>query len=196
MRYSADITTGSLKVSESRIIADLLLRGVSSEEWDQALYEDNVLQTRSKETAKRLSRLIRRRLTSMESGLWKLIRDGSGMTAAHGCLAGAVKCSYLLGDFLDLVVRNEYRAYSLALSNLLWEDYLHDCRNRDSEMSDFSESTRGRLRSTVFQVLAQARYIENTRSLSLQTVHVDRQVLRYLQSEEEKYVLKCIQVAP
>jgi len=196
MRYSADITSGSLKVPESRVIAGLLLRGVIRKDWDRALYADNVLQTRSQETAKRLTRLIRRRLTSMEPDLWKLVRDGSGPTATHACLAAAVKCSCLLGDFLDLVVRNEYCAYSVALSYKLWEDYLLDCRNRDPEMGDLSETTRSRLRSTVFQILAQAGYIENTRTLRLQTVHIDRQVLAYLQAHEEKYVLKCIQVAP
>jgi len=196
MRYSADITSGSLKVTESRVIADLLLRRVSRKEWDQALYEDNALQTRSRETAKRFNRLIRRRLTSMEPDLWKLVRDGNGSTSTHACLAAAVKCSFLLGDFLDLVVRNEYRAYSPTLSNKLWEDYLGDCRNRDPEMGDLSEATRDRLRSTVFQVLAQAGYLENTRTLKLQTVHIDRQVLAYLQGRDEKYVLKCIQVAP
>jgi len=196
MRYSADITTGSLKVAESRVIADLLLRGVSRQEWDQALYADNVLQTRSQETTKRLSRLIRRRLASMESDLWRLVRDGSGATATHACLAAAVKCSFLLGDFLDLVVRNEYRAYSPKLSNKLWEDYLVDCRNRDAEMGDLSETTRDRLRSTVFQILAQAGYIENTRTLKFQSAHIDQQVLKYLHAHEEKYVLKCIQVAP
>jgi len=196
MRYTADITTGSLKVTESRVIADLLLRGGSRDEWNHALLVENVLQTRSKETAIRLSRMIRRRLGSMESGLWKLVRDGSGSTATHACLAAAVKRSFLLGDFLDLVIRNEYRAYSPALSNKLWEDYLIGCRNRDPEMGDLSDTTKNRLRSTVFQILAQAGYIENTRTLKLQTVHIDRQVLAYLQAHEEKYVLKCIQVAP
>ena len=31
MRYRADITAGSLKVPESRIIADMLLRGIGEE---------------------------------------------------------------------------------------------------------------------------------------------------------------------
>ena len=52
------------------------------------------------------------------------------------------------------------------------------------------------MRSSVFQMLAQAGYIENTRSLKLQTVHVAEQVLRYLKANHEDYVLRCIQVAP
>ncbi len=62
MRYKADITAGSLKVSESRVIADLLLCGINRGEWDEAILDKNVLQARSPETARRLTRLIRRRL--------------------------------------------------------------------------------------------------------------------------------------
>ena len=194
MRYSADITTGALKVAESRVVADLLLRGVSSEQWNHAISVENVLQARSGVTAVKLGRLLRRRLTSMGPELWKLARDGSGMTATHACLAGAVKCSALLGDFMNLVLRDEYRAFTPALNNRMWEDYLAGCRNRDPEMGTYSETTSARLRSTVFQVLAQAGYLEDTRSLKLQKVHIDGKVLQYLLDRDEKYVLRCMQV--
>ncbi|MCP3958024.1 MAG: DUF1819 family protein [bacterium] len=54
LRYQTDLTAGALKVAESRIIADLLLRGVDDGGWRTALSDDNVLQTRSPMTAKRL----------------------------------------------------------------------------------------------------------------------------------------------
>jgi hypothetical protein len=63
-------------------------------------------------------------------------------------------------------------------------------------MPQWNETTRDRLRSSVFQMLAQAGYIENTRSLKLQVVHIADQVLRYLKANDEDYVLRCIQVAP
>ncbi|MCP3936594.1 MAG: DUF1819 family protein [Actinomycetia bacterium] len=47
MRNQTDLTAGSLKVAESRILADLLLRGTSDVGWRTALFEDNVLQARS-----------------------------------------------------------------------------------------------------------------------------------------------------
>lgn len=196
MRYKADITAGSLKVSESRIIADLLLRGIGQGEWDEAILDKNVLQARSPETARRLTRLIRGRLETMEGGLWRLVRDGTGTVATHAVLAAAVKHSPLLGDFLDLVVREHYRVFSATLSNKSWQDYLDDCRGRDPDMPVWNESTRKRLRSSVFQILAQAGYIENTRSKRLQTVHIASQVLKNLERHNEHYVLRCIQVSP
>ncbi len=196
MRYSADLTAGALKLSESRIIADLLLRGIVKDQWKDAVIKQNVLQARNPTTAIRLARLIRGRLELMDGGLWKLIRDGNSTVAAHALLAAAVKHSPLLGDFLDLVVREQYRLFSLALSNKLWDDYLVDCRERDPDMPLWNESTRRRLRSSVFQILAQAGFIESTKSLKLQPVHIVPQVLRYLQDHHEENVLRCIQVAP
>jgi hypothetical protein len=196
MRYKADITAGALKLPESRIIADLLLREVDAAGWKDAIVKRNVLQARSPATAIRLTKLIRGRLETMGPDLWKLVRDGKGSVATHAVFAAAVKCSPLLGDFLDLVVAEQYRMFGTALTNKMFADYLDGCRERDPDMPQWNESTRRRLRSSVFQMLAQAGYIENTRSLKLQTVHVAEQVLRYLKANHEDYVLRCIQVSP
>ena len=196
MRYRADITAGALKLPESRIIADLLLRDIDDAGWKDAIEAQNVLQARTVETARRLARLIRGRLELMGPDLWRLLRDGSGDVATHAAFAAAAKHSALLGDFLDLVVREQYRLFSPALSRKLWDPYLEGCRERDPEMPDWPESTRERLRSSVFQTLAQAGYIENTRSLKLQPVHIAAPVIQYLEAHNEEYVLRCIQVAP
>ena len=195
MRYKADITAGSLKVSESRIIADLLLKGVDETTWKEAIQNENILQFKNPATAIRIGRLIRKRLELMRPNLWKLVRDGTGTVTTHAILAAAVKHSPLVGDFLDLVVREQYRLFNTALLNKLWGDYLDDCRGRDPDMPVWNESTRKRLRSSVFQILAQAGYIENTRSKKLQTVHIASQVLQYLEKNNEHYVLHCIKVS-
>ena len=196
MRYRADITAGSLKVHESRIIANLLLRRADASAWKSALYAENVLQTRNPATARRLARLLRNRLETMGPELWRLVREGSSLVATHACLAAAIKESALLGDFLDLVVREQYRLFSPILPRRLWEGFIADCRARDPAMPQWRESTIQRLRSSVYQILAQAGFIENSRSLTLQTVHIAPEVLRYLDGHAESYVLRCIQVGP
>jgi hypothetical protein len=196
MRYKADITAGALKLPESRIIADVLLREVDAGGWKDAIVKRNVLQARSPATAIRLTKLIRGRLETMGPDLWKMVRDGKGGVATHAVFAAAVKHSPLLGDFLKLVVAEQYKVFGKALSNKMFADYLEGCRERDPDMPQWNETTRRQLRSSVFQMLAQAGYIENTRSLKLQTVHVSEQLLRYLKANHEDYVLHCIQVAP
>lgn len=196
MRYRADITAGALKVPESRVIAGLLIRGLTSQEWREVIYERNILQTRSPASAKRLTRLVRGRLELMDAELWRLVVESDSTVATHALLASAVKQSFLLGDFLDLVVREQYKVFSETLSNSLWDQYMADCRGRDPQMPEWHESTRKRLRSSVFQMLAQAGYVRDTRSLKLQTVFIAADVVDYLKSHDEEYVLRCIQVSP
>ena len=183
-------------MAESRVIADLLLQGTDEEGWRTALFVDNVLQARSPMTAKRLRTLLRGRLETMDAALWKMVRDASAVVATHACLAAAVKKSPLLGDFLDLVVREQYQVFAPALSHRMWEDYVEGCRGRDPEMPEWTSATIARLRSSVFQVLAQSGYVEDTRTLKLQTVYIAQEVLDYLRDRDEQYVLRCIQVAP
>jgi hypothetical protein len=195
-RYKADITAGALKLPESRIIADLLLRQTDAGGWKDAIVERNVLQARSRATTIRVATLIRGRLETMGPDLWKLVRDGTSEVATHAIFAAAVKHSPLLRDFLKIVVGEHYRRFSSVLSHKSWTDYLDGCQERDPDIPLWNEATRLRLRSSVFQMLAQAGYIESTRSLKLQTVHISEQVLRYLKANHENCVLRCIQVAP
>ena len=195
-RYRADITAGSLKVTESRRIADLLLHEVDADGWTDAIVKRNILQARTPATARRLARLIRSRLESMGPDLWKLVRDGQGSVATHAVFAAAVKQSPLLGDFLGMVVADQYRRFGKTISNKMFADYLDGCRERDPLMPAWTEETQERIRSSVFQMLAQAGYLENTRSLKLQSVHIADQVIHCLKVNGEDYVIRCLQVAP
>ncbi len=191
-RYKADITAGSLKLAESRRVADLLLQRVDVKGWNEAIIDRNVLQIRSPATAKRMASFIRARLETMGPELWKLVRDGQGAVANHAIFAAALKHSPLLGDFLELVVGEQRRRFASILSLRLFDEYLEGCRERDHEMPEWSEATRRRLRSSVYQILAQAGVVDDTKSLKLQPVFFSDQVLRYLKSEREYYVLRCI----
>jgi hypothetical protein len=86
MRYKADITAGALKLPESRLIADLLLRQVDAEGWRDAILTKNVLQAHNPATARRVTRLIRGRLETMEPPLWKLV---ARVTRTEGTVSSA-----------------------------------------------------------------------------------------------------------
>ncbi len=179
---------------ESRIIADLMLREIYGAQWNKAILVDNVLQTRSVETARRLSQLIKSRLSLMHDDFWRLIRDGSMEVAVHATFSAAVEHSTLLGDFMDLVMRQEYRIFTPKLSTKMWEPYIEGCRGRDPEMPEWNQSTIKRLRSSVFQMLAEAGYLKSSRSLELQSVHFAGEVLRCLEKHNENYVLRCVTI--
>lgn len=101
MLYSANLTKATLKVPESRIVADLLLKNLQSTEWKQRIQVDNVLQKRSPSAALTIAAYLALRLRPAGPELWRLIRDGSQEVATHAVLAAAITQSALIGHFLD-----------------------------------------------------------------------------------------------
>ena len=123
--YNAEISAGSLMLRESRQVAKLLLANADDQAWHQAIYEDNVLQKKVPATARRMVRLIRNRLEPMAPDLWKMVLNGSSETALQALLVAAIKHSRLLGDFLNDVVKEQYRVFSKQLSVQDWKKFLY-----------------------------------------------------------------------
>lgn len=193
-RYTSSVANGALYVRESRIVAGLLLDKVSKVDWKKAIYEENVLQARSPRFARKVGNLARARLRKMSPALLTLIRDGSFQVSTHACLAASVKHSFLLGDFLDLALREQYQRFATEISYPIWTEYLETCHSRDTEMPTWTESTHSALRSAVFHILAQAGFIESPTVLKLQTVHIAKDVINCLQDDSEEYVIRCLTV--
>ncbi|MBK6734347.1 MAG: DUF1819 family protein [bacterium] len=195
MRYSATITTAPLRLRESRKVADLLIRNLAKDAFDREIVDDNIFQLKSPRAAIRISRLLRARLLTMDQELWLMVRDGSSEVARQAALAAAVKHSRLLGDFMDIVLREKRLLFAERLGPEAWPEFLAGCRGRDPEMPEWSDSTIRKLRNTVYQMLVEAGYLANPKSAKLLNVFVDRQLASYLAGRGEHFVLRCLEVA-
>lgn len=193
-RYNANLTKGPLKLSESRIVAALLLQDPTRADWDRAILVDNVLQTRSPSTAKTLADYLAHRLRTMTPPLWELVRDAPNAVASQAAFAAAIKYSPLLGDFMDLSLREEIRQFKTYLSPRAWTEYVESCTMRDPKVVRWTTPVLDKLRQNVCHMLVEAGYLSDTRSLKFQTVHLAPSVQTYLEAENEEYVLRCMQV--
>lgn len=186
-RYSANITAGSLLLPQSRRIAELLLQDLSPDAWEQALRGDNMLQARTPTTALRQARLIRARLETLPRAAWQIVAMGDKEAASQTLLAGAVLHSALLGDFMREVLAVRRRRLDLALTPLDWEPFLADCAARDPAVATWTPSTRAKLLQVLLRMLAEARYLESTRSLKLRApdLHPDvRALLKHMDRQD------------
>jgi hypothetical protein len=89
--------------------------------------------------------------------------------ATHAVFAATIKYSPLVGDFLDLVVRDLYRRFEDTLKPQHWDRYLEDCRNRDPAMPQWSAGTLGSLRTRVFGMMTEAGYLSDSRTRTFMT---------------------------
>ncbi len=194
MAYKADIAGGSLKVYESRIIADLLLKRLPAAEWRQAIEIDNVLQKTSIGTAKRQASLIKARLKLMTPELWELVRDGTKPVATQAVFAAAIAHSPLLRDFLTLYARDRFLSGELALTRNHWRSFVASCRERDPEMSDWSASTTDKLGDSVLRILTEVGMLSEGAKPTLQPVHYEPEIVSYLTDLKFEEVRRAMQV--
>ena len=138
---------------------------------------------------------MRARLETMGPDLWELVRNGSKAIATHALFASAIKHSTLLGDFLDLMVRDQFRMFRQDLPRKLWLDFIDKCQDRDPHMPEWLESTTNKLGDSVYRILAEVGYLMDNQKYILQPVRISGEVMTYLRENEEDYVLRCIQVS-
>jgi len=192
--YNGDIVAGSLLIAESRIIAKLLIRKVNEEGWHQAIVIDNLLQKRSPVAAKRQARLIKNRFSLMEPDLWEMVHTGTGDLSTQAALAAAIKHSRLLGDFMETVVKEHWRTFNKKITTRDWKNYLETCAQVEPKINKWTDSTRSKLKQIVFRILAESKYLENSRSGILLPLSVLPEIKNYLVSNSENYVLRCMEI--
>lgn len=192
--YKANITAGALLVPESRKIADLMLRNVSPQEWKEAIEQKNILQKLSVSSSKRVASHIRSRLELMKPELWQMVRDGDAVLSTQAIFAAAIKHCRILGDYLDLVVREQFRKLEDRLTPALWDEFVLSCKQRDPLMEDFPPSTAKKMRSVIHKILVEVGYLRTAHDWHLKKIEIVPEVIDYLKKNNEEYVLKCIQV--
>ena len=191
--YNAEISAGSLMLPESRRVARLLLSHPSKEQWADALRLDNILQKKSPATAGRQARLIRNRLDTLEDEAWIMIDDGSQEVATQMLLAAAIKHSKILADFLGDVYAGHLRRLEQQISPAKdWEAFLAECIQRDPETAAFSDTTTAKMLQVILRILAEAKFLDSTRSLRLTPPHLHPEVVSYLKRHGETAVLAAM----
>ena len=193
--YNAQISAGSLLLKESRGIALLLLKNANEKDWYQAIFIDNILQKKSTATAKRMTRLILNRLEAMPEKILELVINGTADVTTQVLLAAAIKHSRLLGDFIEQVVKNHFRTFNNQLTLRDWETFLNECEQIDFSVGDWSESTRKKLGQVIFRILAEAKYIDNTRSRKILPIQIFPEVRQYLKKTQQTHILKIMEIA-
>lgn len=192
-RYNAEISAGSLLPLESRRIATLLLTSPDPAAWQHAIEVENILQKKTPATARRQSRLLQRRLTTLDAKAWQMMAERESEVLIELLLAAAVKHSQLLGDFMLRVYADLQRRLEPAIGPNDWPDFLAECAHRDLTVTDWSATTKAKLFQVIVRILVEAKYLENSRSLKLTPHALHPDVRRYLRTHDESYALDCLE---
>jgi len=179
-QYVGDIIGGSLFISESRTIAELMLQGLSEADMRFAVEEDNVLQKNSPKTAVRYARTIRLRLEPMGTSFLEFLVTANQESTKQLLMAAFLNQAPIARDFMRHKLTDARRTFQERLSDDAWMEFVDERIRVLPELGKFSESSIKKMGNNMMKALADAGYINNARQKKLQTVYLDSDVRAWL----------------
>ena len=155
-RYSMSFTTGSLFHRESVKLAALYL---DLGDWDSVRHKvitDNLLQTRTLNTLKRVCREIISRLKTLNLSELKFLLETSHQEQAYLLWLAVCRRYRFIADFAIEVLRERYITLKTDLNYEDFDSFFNQKSEWHSELDEVRPATRSKLRQVLFKILREA----------------------------------------
>ena len=191
--YNTELSRGSLMPLESKRIASLLLTNPDKAAWKQAIEVENILQKDTVGTAIRQSKLIQKRLLTLDAEGWKLLIENDSEVTLQILFSAAIKQNKLLGDFMRNVYAISQQRMEPDISAVNWEDFLTECAHHDTSVANWNDNTKLKILNGIARVLVEAKYLVDRKSMKLSPRDLHPIVRRYLTERNGNFVLDCLE---
>lgn len=155
-KYSMSFTTGGLFHRESVKIATLYLE---LGDWDAVrdkVFSDNILQTRTVETSKRLSREIISRLKKLSFSELSFLVHASSQEQAYLLWIAVCRRYKFIEDFAIEVLRERHLSLKTDLRHEDFDSFFNKKAEWHNELDQIRPATRNKLRQVMFKILHEA----------------------------------------
>ncbi len=165
MPYRMSVSTGGLFVPQLVSLAELYL---DRRDWDQVrtqVIEENLLQTRTVSSAKRISWEIYTRLSELSEQELVLLVEGD--PAEQACLSWLAVCRRYqsIAEFAVEVILERILTYYYDLFHEDFDTFFNLKMEWHQELEKIKESTRDKLRQVLFKMLCEAQIIDGNKKI-------------------------------
>lgn len=192
--YVGDLIGASLLITESRIIAEYLLKNLSNDEWKSLVIEENILQKRSGQTASRYTKTIRQRIEVLGDDFIVSLLESTERAYIQLLMAALLINSPIVADFMRLSLAEARRTYKPTLASDAWTEF-YDMQIRVyPELNKFFESTINKMGNNAIRSLVDSGYLSDSRKRHIQPVYLlpeVRECLIHLGKEDLIEVMEC-----
>ncbi len=178
--YLGDLIGGSLLITESRIIAESLLKNLPDDEWKSLVIGENILQKKSGQTAIRYARTVRWRIEGLGSDFIAELLTTNDRAYVQMLMMALIIHSPIVADFMKLTLADARRIYKPNLDSNAWSEF-YDTRSKVfSELENFSESTIKKMGNNAIKALADSGYLSDSKKKKIQPVYLVPEVKSWL----------------
>ncbi|MGL5334921.1 MAG: BrxA family protein, partial [Enterovibrio sp.] len=122
-KYVGDLLGGNLFITESRIIAESLLKNLPYEEWKLLIVEENILQKKATRTSVRYAQAIRLRFSSLGLDFMADLLAADERAYTQMLMMALLINSPIVADFMKFSLAEARRTKKTNLNSDVWAKF-------------------------------------------------------------------------
>lgn len=169
--YSGGLTREQFLFYEIRTVASLHCIGIERNEIYEQIARDNLFQYPTERMIRSITNICFKRIDALESNsLISQLAGASAAVAKQINLYAIMRENGVVYDFMTDVIGEKYRTQQLDFSHKDINSFFTELQERYTPASDWSETTRAKLRQVLTKFLVECDYLDNVRSHELKPV--------------------------
>ncbi len=162
-KYLLSFTTGGLFYQHSLLIAELYK---ALNDWDDVfnkIIDDNILQTRTQSTAKRVGKEIINRLKTLTPSELELLLESFPIEQKQILFISVCRRYKFIYEFAKDVIRERYLTLKYDLPIEEFDSFYNQKEQWHEELEKISDSSKYKLRTVLYKILIEAEIIDKNK---------------------------------
>ena len=171
MAYNGSLTREQFMFQEMRIVAKLSSEGMSDDDVLKRVTEENLFQYPTERIIRSMTNICFKRIDSLDSEtLVEFLANASTSVAKQINLYAIMRENIIVYDFMTDVIGEKFRTQQMDFSHKDINCFFDTLQEYYPAASDWSESTRAKIRQVITRFLVECEYLDNVRSQALKPV--------------------------
>ena len=166
IKYRLSFGTGNAYINESNLILKKYLENKDWRETEKYSIENNILQTNTLSSTKRIFREISLRLKSLSHQEQEFFIRGNYLDQSILIWIAICRTYKFIGDFASMIISEKFSSYQIELDYNDFNYFYEQQKVFYEELNSLKDSTRKKLRQVFFKIMKDLNIISKTKEIT------------------------------
>ena len=171
--YNGGLTREQFLFYEIRIVASLVMQGLSRDEILKKIRQDNLFQFPTERMISSITRTCFRRIDALDSRtLTGYLADASAEVAKQVNLYAMMKYNRIVWDFMTTVVGEKYRTQELDFSRKDLNLFFFRLQEQNDSVASWSDGTINKIKQVLTKSLVECGYLDSAKATQINLISI------------------------
>ncbi|MCR4615487.1 MAG: DUF1819 family protein [Clostridiales bacterium] len=171
--YNGSLTREQFLFYEIRIVASLILQGLSDNEISARIKQENLFQFPTERMVDNIAKTCFKRIDALESeSLVYLLANAPAEVAKQINLYAMMKYNRIVWDFMTTVIGEKFRTQDFVFTRKDLNVFFFGLQEQDDTIATWSDSTINKIKQVLTKCLVECGYLDSVKSEQLNPVAI------------------------